>query len=143
MAPEKCSILRKEVNYLGHVVSEDGVSTDPSKIVKIKEGPVPTNADELRYFVAFAGYYRKFVKNFSTLVRTLNEKLPPTYHKKGLKRPPKTEWNWTDKDQEVFQKVKEVLSTPPFWLIQIFLVLSARKEERGCRRHEPLPIHRG
>ena len=113
LAPEKCSILRKEVNYLGHVVSEDGVSTDPSKIVKIKEGPVPTNADDFRYFVAFAGYCRKFVKNFSTLVITLNEKLPPTSHKKGLKRPPKTEWNWTDKDQEVFQKVKEVLSTPP------------------------------
>ena len=94
-------------------MSEDGVSTDPSKIVKIKEWPVPTNAHELRYFVAFAGYYRKFVKNVSTLVRTLNEKLPPTYHKKGLKRPPKTEWDWTDNDQEVFEKVKEVLSTPP------------------------------
>ena len=106
LAPEKCSFLRKEVNYLGHVVSEDRVSTDPSTIVKIKEGPVPTNADELRSFVAFAGYYRKFVKNVSTLFRTLNEKLPPTSHKKGLKRPPKTEWNWTVKDPEGFEKVK-------------------------------------
>ena len=56
---------------------------DPAKIQKVKDWPTPENADELRSFLAFAGYYRRFVKDFSKITRPLSELLPPTSVKKA------------------------------------------------------------
>lgn len=56
LAPEKCCFFKQKVSYLDHVVSDEGVETDPSKIEKVKSWPTPSNADELRSFLAFAGY---------------------------------------------------------------------------------------
>ena len=67
LSAEKCFFMQKSVHFLGHVVSDCGVETDPDKIEKVKNWPVPKNADELRSFVAFAGYYRRYVKDFSKL----------------------------------------------------------------------------
>lgn len=83
LAPEKCNFFRKNVSFLGHVVGSDGVKTDPEKIDKVSKWPTPTNPDELRSFLAFAGYYRRFVKDFSTITRCLADLLPPTNEKKG------------------------------------------------------------
>ena len=113
LAPEKCFFFKPSISFLGHVVSGEGVSTDPAKIEKVINWPVPTNADELRSFVAFAGYYRRFIKGFSDIVRPLNELLPPTSSKKNAKRTIKPEWKWTDKELTVFNHLKERLSTPP------------------------------
>lgn len=109
---EKCFLFRTKVSFLGHVVSGDGVETNPAKIAKRENWPTPANPDELRSFLAFAGYYRRFVKDFSKLVRPLSELLPPTIGKKG-ERATKIPLRWTVQEQNVFDRVKDILSSPP------------------------------
>ena len=64
---EKCSFLRPEVPYLGHVVSAAEVSTDPSKISKVRDWLVPSSKSDIRSFVNFAGFYRRFISDFSAI----------------------------------------------------------------------------
>ena len=113
LSPKKCSLFRDRVKYVGHIVSEQGIETDPAKIDKIRNWPVPCNARQLRTFTGFAGYYRRFVKNFSKLCRPLTQLLcdhPPGKKKKNFKPP---EWKW-DKDQQgAFDSLKQYLSSPP------------------------------
>ena len=98
-------------SFLGHIVSENGVETDPSKIDKIMKWPTPTNADELRSFLAFCGYYRRFIKDFSKVTRPLADLLPPTTSKKSsTKTKP---WTWTENENHVFEHLKEILTNPP------------------------------
>ena len=59
LSPEKCSFFQTSVRYLGHVVSRNGVETDPEKITSLKTWPVPQNLRDLRSFLGFAGYYRE------------------------------------------------------------------------------------
>ena len=59
--PKKCKLLSEQVVVLGHVVSRDGISTDPEKVRIMKEWPVPANATQLKTFLGTAGYYRQFV----------------------------------------------------------------------------------
>ena len=68
----KCEILLDSVSFLGHVVSEDGVMVDPSKIETIKNWVRPTNVSEIRSFVGLASYYRRFVKGFSSIASTFD-----------------------------------------------------------------------
>ena len=109
LAAEKCFFFKQKVKFLGHVVSEKGIETDPEKIEKVKNWPTPANADELRSFLAFAGYYRRFIKDFSKMARPLSDLLPPTSTKK--KNMP--EWKWTENEEIVFNKLKAVLCSPP------------------------------
>ena len=112
LAPEKCFFFRPRVQFLGHVVSANGVETDPSKIEKVQNRPTPQNSDELRSFLAFAGYYRRFINNYSQIARPLSDLLPPTSLKKGKKKTVKP-WKWTEIEQAVFNKIKNLLSSPP------------------------------
>lgn len=63
----KCTFFERRVNYLGHVISTDGISIDLAKIKAVLEWPVPKNVFEVRSFMGLAGYYRKFVENFSKI----------------------------------------------------------------------------
>jgi predicted transcriptional regulator len=83
---EKCSFLRKEVSYLGYMVSSDGVSTDPDKISVVKDWPVPKTVKELRSFLGFASYYRRFVKYFSKVADPLHELQNRCLHELKLKK---------------------------------------------------------
>jgi len=69
--PKKCSFLRKEIKYLGHVISEKGVSTDEGKISSVRDWPVPCTKKQVRSFLGFCSYYRRFVKNFSLIAKSL------------------------------------------------------------------------
>lgn len=61
----------KQVKYTGDIVSEQGVQADPDKIDKVKNWPTPTNPDQVRSFLGFVGYYRKFIQNFLKIARPL------------------------------------------------------------------------
>ena len=75
LKPSKCELFRKQINYLGHVVGYNGVSTDPKKIKAITEWPRPTTVAEVRSFLGFVSYYRRFIPNFSKVAKPLNKLL--------------------------------------------------------------------
>ena len=94
-------------------MSASGVETDLEKCNKVKNWPIPTNADEVRSFVSFAGYYRRYVKDFSMIAKPLTDLLPPTSTKKNKKKQSQKEWRWTEMEQTAFDNLKDVLTKPP------------------------------
>lgn len=71
LKPSKCQLVREEVQYLGHLVSAEGIRTDPEKISRVKDWVRPTNRKEVLQFLGFAGYYRRYVLGYSTLAAPL------------------------------------------------------------------------
>ena len=102
LKPSKCHFAAARVNYLGHVVSKDGVSVDPAKIDLVKNFPTPKSQHDVRSFLGLANYYRRFVKNFSQIAAPLNDLL-----KKD------TKMNWNASAEEAFQTLKQALTSAP------------------------------
>ena len=100
--PDKCDFVKSELEFLGHVVSDKGIRTDPAKIEKVKNFPIPTNITQLRGFLGLALYYRRFVPDFSTIAVPLNKLL-----KKGVT------YSWTDQQQKAFDALKSCLISSP------------------------------
>ena len=73
LKPSKCDFFKKEVRYLGHVLSADGVKPDPDKVSVIRQLRIPNTVREIRSVVGMASYYRKFIPNFSRIVQPLTE----------------------------------------------------------------------
>jgi hypothetical protein len=71
----KCVFGVNHVEYLGHVISAQGVSTDPSKVTAIAEWETPTSVTQLRSFLGLVGYYRRFIKKFGLICRPLHDLL--------------------------------------------------------------------
>ncbi|KMQ98326.1 enzymatic polyprotein endonuclease reverse [Lasius niger] len=65
LQPGKCEFLHKEVIYLGHIISENEIMPDPSKLTAIKNIPIPKKIKDIQAFLGLAGYYRKFIEDFS------------------------------------------------------------------------------
>lgn len=72
LSPEKCHFFQTSVKYLGHVVDAQGVHTDPDKVSALKDWPRPLTRKELKCFLGFVGYYRRFVKGYSQIAKPLN-----------------------------------------------------------------------
>lgn len=72
---DKSEFLQKEVAFLGHIVTPEGVKPNPNKIEIIKNWPIPTNEKELRGFLGILGYYRKFIKDFAKIAKPLTNAL--------------------------------------------------------------------
>jgi len=102
LQPDKCEFLRKEVNYLGHVIGEDGVRPDPKKIEAIENFPRPQNPKAIKQFLGLAGYYRRFLPDFSKTARPLTNLL-----KKDI------EFEWTDAQELAFLSLKTSLCSEP------------------------------
>jgi len=75
LQPDKCEFLRKEVSYLGHMISKDGVKPDSSKILAVKDFPRPRTNKNIKQFLGLAGYYRRFIPNFSKIAKPLTNLL--------------------------------------------------------------------
>lgn len=73
--PDKCEFLRKEVAYLGHVITKDGVKPNPSKVDSILNFPQPKNQKDIKSFLGLAGYYRRFISNFAKVSKPLTKLL--------------------------------------------------------------------
>lgn len=111
---EKCCFFRKEVQYLGHVISREGVSTDPTKVSAVSNWPHPNNVSDLRSFLGFASYYRRFVPGFSTLAAPLHRlvaELSGTKTRKG--QGPRLDGAWTDACKKSFQELKDRFVNAP------------------------------
>jgi hypothetical protein len=71
----KCSFAQSEIEYLGHIISKDGVATDPQKLSIIKQWPSPTTITQLGAFFGLTGYYRRFVQGYGVICRPLYDVL--------------------------------------------------------------------
>jgi transposase InsO family protein len=72
---DKSEFLKKEVAFLGHIVTDEGVKPNPNKIETIKKWPIPTNQKELKGFLGLLGYYRKFIRDFAKITKPLTAQL--------------------------------------------------------------------
>jgi hypothetical protein len=75
LQPDKCKFLRHKVKYLGHVISENGVKPDPKKIEAVSNFPRPRKPKNIKQFLGLAGYYRRFIPNFSKVAKPLTQLL--------------------------------------------------------------------
>jgi hypothetical protein len=102
LQPDKCEFLRKEVAFLGHVITKDGVKPDEKKVEAVRNFPVPTCTRTLKSFLGLAGYYRRFLPNFSRIAKPLTELLRKN-----------TPYVWDNKTDKAFNTLKESLITEP------------------------------
>src|SRR5260221_5894826 len=102
LRPEKCKILRKRVRFLGHIISEQCVTTDDEKIRAVSSWPVPAKLKSLRSFLGLCCYYRRFVKGFAELAAPLH----------ALTRK-NCIFRWTEECQKSFEGLKNRLTSAP------------------------------
>ena len=100
--PGKCSLFRREVKFLGHVVSEEGVAPDPSKVSAVKHFPVPTSVRGVREFLGLASYFRRFIPRFADVAKPLHQLLERS-----------SPFRWTQECAAAFQRLKESLISAP------------------------------
>ena len=98
----KCEFFKDRVSFLGHVVSASGVSMEASKIKAVEDWPVPTSVHDIRSFLGLAGYYRRFVRGFSSIAAPLSDLVK---HDK--------KWEWTAVQQAAFDALKSALTNGP------------------------------
>ncbi|MGH0149668.1 UNVERIFIED_CONTAM: hypothetical protein FKN15_015787 [Acipenser sinensis] len=110
LRPEKCALFRKQVKFLGHLVSAEGVAPDPDKVASVQNWAVPQTVRQVRSFLGFAGYYRRFIQGFSNIARPLHALLVGT-SKKGKKHSGPVEW--TNECEKAFQTLKQRLVQAP------------------------------
>ena len=99
---KKCHLFHKSVEFLGYVVSEDGVATDPSKIAAVKNWSTPQNLTEVKSFLGLCSYYRRFISNFAAKAKPLNK-----LTEKGVN------FRWTEECQASFDSLRHALISAP------------------------------
>ncbi|KAL4020916.1 hypothetical protein IC575_019704 [Cucumis melo] len=122
----KCEFWLKQVSFLGHVVSKAGVSVDPAKIEAVTSWTRPSTVSEVRSFLGLAGYYRRFVENFSRIATPLTQ-----LTRKGAP------FVWSKACEDSFQNLKQKLVTAPVLTVpdgsSSFMIYSdASKKGLGC-----------
>jgi len=104
----KCKFGCSKVEYLGHIISVEGVCADQGKIQAMTDWPLPKTAKALRGFLGLTGYYRKFIKGYGSIAAPLTAMLRHNY------------FTWTDLGQEAFQALKKAVSQTPFLALPNF-----------------------
>ena len=116
----KCEFWLNEISFLGHIISDEGVRVDPSKIQDSVNWKRPTNVTEIRSFLGLAGYYRRFVQYFSQIAGPLSRLTQK-----------KVKFEWTYKVEKSFQELKKRLTIAPI------LTLLEGNEGFGCTQMRP------
>lgn len=111
----KCQFGQDKIEYLGHVISSEGVSTDPTKIQCMVDWPKPVHVKGLRGFLGFTGYYRKFIKDYGLISKPLTDML-----KKGS-------FTWSSESEMAFNKLKQAMNTSPVLVLISLSNLSLRQ----------------
>ena len=103
-------MFQKALKYLGHLVTENWVITDPDKANCVQEWPVPKCVKDIQCFVGFTGYYRRYIKDFSKIVRPLQE----VTHFKTRGNSKKREYEpfkWEEAHQSAFETLKKLVTS--------------------------------
>ncbi|XP_076660488.1 uncharacterized protein LOC143363841, partial [Halictus rubicundus] len=100
--PDKCEFLKPELEYLGHLVTAEGVKPNPKKILAVERFKVPTTPTEIKSFLGLSGHYRKFIRNFSKIAKPLTDLTQKD-----------VPFHWTDKQQNSFETLKQKLCEAP------------------------------
>ena len=98
----KCNFFKRHIQYLGHLVSGEGIEPLPEKLEAVRKMPPPTTPKEVRQFLGLVGYYRKFVPKFADIARPLTNLTKQD-----------VPYEWTTKCQEAFEFLKEMLLKEP------------------------------
>lgn len=101
MKHSKCQFGVASIDYLGHIISAEGVSVDPQKIESIIQWPIPKSIKELRGFLGLTGHYRKFVKGYGAIAGPLTQLLK------------KNSFHWNEGSEEAFAALKGAMTSPP------------------------------
>ena len=122
----KCEFWLEKVAFLGHVLTAEGVAVDPAKIEAVIEWPQPKNVTNIRSFLGLAGYYRRFIENFSKIAKPMTELL-----KNG------TPFVWSEKCEASFQELKSKLTTTPILTLpdvqkDFVVYCDASRQGLGC-----------
>jgi hypothetical protein len=96
----KCEFRMEKVAFLGHVLSAEGRAVDPSKVESVTKWEQPLNVTDIRSFLGLAGYYRKFIENFSKIAKPMTELLKNN-----------TKFEWSEACEKSFQELKKRLTT--------------------------------
>ena len=102
LKPAKCHFIRKEVEYLGHTITPEGLTTNPRLVTAVKEFPIPCNVREVRQFLGLSSYYRRFIPQFSKVAQPLH-----LLTRKGA------EYQWSPACQAAFEALKQKLAEAP------------------------------
>ena len=100
----KCVFASPQVTYLGHCISQQGVSPNPTKLTAVAEIPLPSNIKEVRTFLGLTGYYRRFIPNYATVAQPLTKLTSKEYCNNFV---------WTDECTAAFDKLKQLLCSAP------------------------------
>jgi hypothetical protein len=98
----KCDFWLKEIKFLGHTISQKGIAVDPDKVQEVMDWKPPTTVRQIRSFLGLAGYYRRFIPDFSRIAKPIKELL-----KKGAK------FEWDQKCEDAFHTLRQHLTTAP------------------------------
>ena len=109
LKPAMCSLFREKVSFLGHVITRQGISTDPDKIDIVKKWSVPTSAREVQQFLGLVGYYRRYIQDFSMIAT-------PLYRLTERGRA----FEWTSECDAAFQELKQRLISAPVLIFPNF-----------------------
>ena len=108
LKPSKCEFFREKIHYLGHVVSKLGIETDQTKIEAIRAWPRPQTVTDVRSFLGFTNYYRKFIRKYAQVAKPLNLLIAGDMANKK-----KAKVTWGTECEEAFQTLKEICSNTP------------------------------